>query len=204
MIQRVLLTTGGTGGHIFPALAVAEELRRRNPGVDLLFMGSLYGPEKRLAAEAGVPFVGLPVRGFLGRGLAGIAALGRMSLAIPRALAVVHRFHPDAAVGFGSYAAFAPLLAARILGVPAVLHEQNAVAGASNRFLSRLTARVCVSLPDTKGFTCPVVVTGNPVRRDVFAVGGRSAALTAGICSSWADLWGRTHSTNSWWRCCLS
>ena len=69
MIQRVLLTTGGTGGHIFPALAVAEELRRRNPGVDLLFMGSLYGPEKRLAAEAGVPFVGLPVRGFLGRGL---------------------------------------------------------------------------------------------------------------------------------------
>ena len=173
MIQRVLLTTGGTGGHIFPALAVAEELRRRNPGVDLLFMGSLYGPEKRLAAEAGVPFVGLPVRGFLGRGLAGIAALGRMSLAIPRALAVVHRFHPDAAAGFGSYAAFAPLLAARILGVPAVLHEQNAVAGASNRFLSRLTARVCVSLPDTKGFTCPVVVTGNPVRRDVFAVGGQ-------------------------------
>ena len=103
MIQRVLLTTGGTGGHIFPALAVAEELRRRNPGVDLLFMGSLYGPEKRLAAEAGVPFVGLPVRGFLGRGLAGIAALGRMSLAIPRALAVVHRFHPDAAAGFGVF-----------------------------------------------------------------------------------------------------
>ena len=85
----------------------------------------------------------------------------------------MHRFHPDAAAGFGSYAAFAPLLAARILGVPAVLHEQNAVAGASNRFLSRLTARVCVSLPDTKGFTCPVVVTGNPVRRDVFAVGGQ-------------------------------
>lgn len=178
MIQKVLLTTGGTGGHIFPALAVAEELRRRNPGIELLFMGSLYGPEKRLTAEAGVPFVGLPVRGFLGRGLRGVAAAGRMALAVPKAIAVVHRFHPDAAAGFGSYAAFAPLFAARLLGVPAVLHEQNAVAGASNRFLSRLTAKVCVSLPDTKGFTCPVVVTGNPVRRDVFAVGGLQRTFT--------------------------
>ena len=73
-MDKILLTTGGTGGHIFPALAVAEEIRRRNPRADLLFVGSLYGPEQRLAAQAGIPFAGLPVRGFLGRGLRAVGA----------------------------------------------------------------------------------------------------------------------------------
>lgn len=171
-MKRVLLTTGGTGGHIFPALAVAEELRSRHPGMALLFMGSLYGPERRLAENAGIDFVGLPVRGFLGRGLRGLAAAGRMLAAIPKALVTVRRFAPDAVAGFGSYAAFAPLVAARALRVPGVLHEQNAVAGVSNRLLSRLTDTVCVSLPGTQGFEGRrVVVTGNPVRKDIFAVG---------------------------------
>ena len=171
-MNRVLLTTGGTGGHIFPALAVAEELRARNPRVELLFMGSLYGPERRLAERAGISFVGLPVRGFLGRGLRGLPAAARMLGAIPTALATVRGFRPDAVAGFGSYAAFAPLLAARALRVPGVLHEQNAVAGVSNRLLSKLVDTVCVSLPGTRGFEGRrVVVSGNPVRRDVFAVG---------------------------------
>ena len=64
-MERVLLTTGGTGGHIFPALAVAEALRQRHPGVELLFVGSQYGPEQRLARAAGIDFIGLPVRGFI-------------------------------------------------------------------------------------------------------------------------------------------
>ena len=77
-MERVLLTTGGTGGHIFPALAVAEALRQRHPGVELLFVGSQYGPEQRLARAAGIDFIGLPVRGFLGRGLRAFAAAGRL------------------------------------------------------------------------------------------------------------------------------
>ena len=80
-MERVLLTTGGTGGHIFPALAVAEALRLRHPGVELLFVGSQYGPEQRLARAAGIDFIGLPVRGFLGRGLRAFAAAGRMAWA---------------------------------------------------------------------------------------------------------------------------
>ena len=187
-MQRVLLTTGGTGGHIFPALAVAEELRRRHPSLEILFMGSDYGPERRLCERAGIAFQGLPVRGFLGRGLRGAAALGRMLLAIPRARGAVSRFNPDAACGFGSYAAFAPLLAARTCGVPCVMHEQNAVAGASNRFLARFMEAVCVSLPGTQGFEGrKTVVTGNPVRSGVFAVkdrergfGGRKVLLVGG------------------------
>ena len=86
-MDKILLTTGGTGGHIFPALAVAEELRGRRPGAGLLFVGSQYGPEGRLCARAGVPFVGLPVRGFLGRGVRAIGAAARMGVAVGRALA---------------------------------------------------------------------------------------------------------------------
>ncbi len=172
-MRRVLLTTGGTGGHIFPALAVAGELRRQDPDIEILFAGSLYGPERRLAGQAGLRFEGLPVRGVLGRGLRALQALGGFALAVPRALRLVRRFRPDACAGFGGYAAFAPLLAARLLGVPCVLHEQNALAGVTNRLLARFCDRVCVSLPGTKGFgKRPLTVTGNPVRRAIAELGG--------------------------------
>ncbi len=171
MLKRVLLTTGGTGGHIFPALAVAAELRSRGD-VELLFMGSLYGPEKRLAERAGVHFAGLPVRGVLGHGIGAAASLARVALALPAAVRAVRLFHPDCAAGFGGYAAFAPLLAARMLRVPSVLHEQNAVGGVTNRVLARVCDRICVSLPGTAGFGGrDQVLTGNPVRRCIFAAG---------------------------------
>lgn len=177
-MDKILLTTGGTGGHIFPALAVAEEIRRRNPRADLLFVGSLYGPEQRLAAQAGVPFAGLPVRGFLGRGLRAVGAGARMTLAVCKALGIVRRFRPQAVAGFGGYAAFAPMLAARLQGVPGILHEQNAVAGTSNRMLARLAKVVCLSLPGTRGFAPEKsVLTGNPVRRAVSEVGRRPREL---------------------------
>lgn len=178
-MEKILLTTGGTGGHIFPALAVAEALRARHPGIRILFVGSQYGPEARLAAQAGVEFAGLPVRGLVGRGWRGIAAAARMPAACGQAVRLIRRFRPDAAAGFGGYAAFAPLLAARLCGVPCVLHEQNAVAGASNRLLGRLAGTVCLSLEGTRGFAPEkCVLTGNPVRAAVAAVGERPRAFT--------------------------
>lgn len=171
-MERLLLTTGGTGGHIFPALAVAEALRRECPRARILFVGSDYGPEVRLAAAAGLEFEGLPARGFVGRGFRAAAAAGRMVAAFGRALGVLRRFRPQVVAGFGGYAAFAPMLAGRCLGVPCVLHEQNAVAGASNRLLGRLARRICLSLPQTAGFPPErCVLTGNPVRAAVAAVG---------------------------------
>ncbi|MBQ9453301.1 MAG: undecaprenyldiphospho-muramoylpentapeptide beta-N-acetylglucosaminyltransferase [Desulfovibrio sp.] len=164
-MNRVLLTTGGTGGHIFPALAVAEELRRRFPEIELLFVGSQYGAEQRLTSLAGVPFKGLPVRGLFGRGLHCVGASFLMLVAVVKATGILHAFKPDAVVGFGGYAAFAPMFAARLLRIPSVLHEQNAVAGACNRFLSHMTQKICISLPETTGFDRKkCVVTGNPVR----------------------------------------
>lgn len=167
-MERLVLTTGGTGGHIFPALAVAEEIRARHPAARLLFVGSSHGLEAGLTARAGVDFVGLPVRGFLGRGLKAVAAAGRMAWAVAQAVGLVRRFRPQVVAGFGGYASFAPMLAGYACGVPLLLHEQNAVAGLSNRCMGRLARVVCLSLEDTRGFAPEkCVLTGNPVRAAV-------------------------------------
>ncbi len=171
MLRRVLLTTGGTGGHIFPALAVAEALRASGD-VQLLFMGSLYGPEKRLAEQAGIEFVGLDVRGVLGHGIRAAQSLCKVMLAMPKAIRTVRSFAPDCTAGFGGYASFAPILASRLMGIPAVLHEQNAVAGLTNRMMAKLCTTICVSLPATEGFGKRALVhTGNPVRACLFQAG---------------------------------
>lgn len=176
-MQRVILTTGGTGGHIFPALAVAEELRRRYPACQVLFMGGRYGPEADLAARAGLDFIGLPVRGVLGRGVRSIAAAVGMVAGVARAFSVISRFGPDLVVGFGGYAAFAGVLAARLHGLPAAIHEQNSVPGVTNRVLARLVPRVFLSLPDTMGAFSPqkTLLTGNPVRASIVACGKNAA-----------------------------
>jgi len=168
-LTRVILSTGGTGGHIFPALAVARELRDRNPGVDILFLGG-SGPEGDLARRDGLRFESLPAGGIIGRGVSGLlSGLCRLGLALPRAMAAVRRFRPDAAIGFGGYAGFCPILAARLLFVPTAVHEQNSVPGVTNRILGKLVKRIFLSFPDT-GRAFPAkkcVLTGNPVRRAI-------------------------------------
>lgn len=130
----------------------------------MLFIGATYGQEAELAARAGVPFVGLPGRGFLGRGIRAIPAAFDLLRAIALAFKKEREFMPCAVAAFGGYACFAPSLAAIMLRVPLILHEQNAIAGMSNRILSRFAAAVCVSLPNTEGLKKTSVVTGNPVR----------------------------------------
>lgn len=165
-MAKIILTTGGTGGHIFPALAVAQALKKS--GNDLLFIGSTYGPEERLARNAGLEFYGLPSRGFLGKGLRAVPAIFDMGKAIFKAMGIMEKFRPDVVAGFGGYASFAPALAAAARKIPLLLQEQNAIAGASNRILSRFAKTICAPLPDTKGFkNINVVVTGNPVRADI-------------------------------------
>ncbi|MDL2209209.1 undecaprenyldiphospho-muramoylpentapeptide beta-N-acetylglucosaminyltransferase [Desulfovibrio sp. OttesenSCG-928-O18] len=165
-MKRVIITTGGTGGHIFPALAVAEEIKVRHKDAVVLFMGGKYGPEGDIAAQAGLEFVGLPVRGFIGRGLRMLGAGFGMLRGLTKAVIVMRRFKPDAVIGFGGYAAFAGVMAAKYVGVATAIHEQNSIPGVSNKILSRRVDRVFVSLPDVKA-TFPeekTIFTGNPVR----------------------------------------
>ena len=169
----IVLTTGGTGGHIFPALAVAEALRAECPAMRIVFMGSERGPEGRLAEVAGLEFVGLPVRGVLGRGMKAAGALWQMGRSVMLARGVLQRLQPGVVAGFGAYASAPALVAAKLLGVPLALHEQNAVPGMVNRLLASSAKRVFLSLPDRVGrFPAEkAVVTGNPIRAEIARLG---------------------------------
>lgn len=175
MAFRFIITTGGTGGHIFPALAVVEALKKKCPDAEILFIGGLYGPEKDIVEKAGIAFVGLPVRGFIGRGLKALSALAAMSTGIGQAMNIVREFKPHAVMGFGGYAAFASVFAAWLLRVPCGLHEQNAIPGAANRILGKMAARVCLSWPQPQGhISFPperCLLTGNPIRSTIAALG---------------------------------
>ena len=168
-MERIILTTGGTGGHIFPALAVAEEIRRRNPHAMILFMGGQYGQEADLAAKAGIDFVGLPVKGVIGRGGKGIFAAIGMARGVMKALAVIRKVKPDMVVGFGGYAAFAGVLAGRMAGKNTAIHEQNSFPGLTNRLLGKIVNRVFLSMPDTAGAFAAhkTRLVGNPVRANI-------------------------------------
>ena len=171
-MKRVIVTTGGTGGHIFPAIAVAEEIKARYADATILFMGGKYGPEGDLAAQAGLEFVGLPVRGFMGRGLGMLGAGFGMLRGLTKAVILMRRFKPDVVVGFGGYAAFAGVMGARYAGVLSAIHEQNSIPGMANKILGRRVDRVFVSLPDVRA-TFPeekTVFTGNPVRSSIAAL----------------------------------
>ncbi|MFP4213076.1 MAG: undecaprenyldiphospho-muramoylpentapeptide beta-N-acetylglucosaminyltransferase [Desulfohalobiaceae bacterium] len=171
-MQRIILTTGGTGGHIFPALAVAEELRSRYPNCRILFIGGEHGPEKELATRAGLEFASLPVRGILGRGWKSLPALLAMGKGLLQCFRLLRSFAPQAVVGFGGYAGFLPVLLASWKKIPCAVHEQNKLPGVTNKILGRRADRVFLTYPDQEGLfqADRVRLTGNPVRRSLLGI----------------------------------
>ena len=164
---RIMIAGGGTGGHLFPGIAVAEAARRRDPMTDVLFVGTARGIEARVVPNSGFALELLPGAPLRGRGPLGkLAALGTLATGTVGARALVRRFAPDAIVGLGGYASAPAVLAGKRARVPIVLLEQNAKPGMTTRLLGRLADRVCVSFPDTvRGFPPGrAVCTGNPVR----------------------------------------
>ncbi|HEX6311344.1 MAG TPA: undecaprenyldiphospho-muramoylpentapeptide beta-N-acetylglucosaminyltransferase [Acidimicrobiia bacterium] len=165
-----LVTGGGTGGHVYPALALAHELvRRGHASTSIRFVGARRGLEARVVPEAGYAIDLLPGRGLQRRlTLANLRALWENVVAFARSRRIVRRARPRVVVGVGGYASLPCLLAARLRRVPAVVHEQNAAPGLANRVAVRLGARAAVSLPGTplRG----AVLTGNPIRPEVARV----------------------------------
>jgi UDP-N-acetylglucosamine--N-acetylmuramyl-(pentapeptide) pyrophosphoryl-undecaprenol N-acetylglucosamine transferase len=168
MSRPILIMAGGTGGHIFPALAVARRLRER--GVPLLWMGSRAGMENRIVPQAGIRLLTVAVTGLRGRGaLALLSAPFKLLLALSQALLLMLRNRPAAVLGMGGFASGPGGLAAWLLRVPLLLHEQNAVLGYTNRLLAPLATRLMEAFPGT--FQRPDVVhTGNPVRAEIAAI----------------------------------
>jgi UDP-N-acetylglucosamine--N-acetylmuramyl-(pentapeptide) pyrophosphoryl-undecaprenol N-acetylglucosamine transferase len=176
-MERVILTTGGTGGHIFPALAVAEEIRARRPATRILFVGGRRGPEAAWAGRAGLEFASLAVQPVLGRGVKVVTALWSLGLGVLGAMRILKKFDPDVVLGFGGYAAFATGMAGALLRVKTAIHEQNSVPGLTNRVLGRYAKRVFLSFPDKMKRFDPdkVLLTGNPVRAAIRTLGEEAA-----------------------------
>ncbi len=169
-VQRVIISGGGTGGHIFPALSIADALRRRFPEVEILFVGADGRMEMTRVPEAGYRIVGLPVEGLQRRK---VWLNFRVVLNYLRSLVMARRliqeFKPEVVIGVGGYASAPTLKAAQTLNVPTLIQEQNSYAGKANRHLAGRVATVCVAYPNMEK-TFPrgkLVLTGNPVRPQI-------------------------------------
>jgi len=169
MTGPVLIMAGGTGGHVFPALAVARVLQAGQHPV--VWLGTRRGIEARLVPAAGLPVEWIEVEGLRGRGLAGwLAAPLKLLRAVSQALAVLRRTRPAVVLGCGGFVSGPGGVAAWLTRTPLVIHEQNAVAGMTNRWLSRIACTVAEAFPGSFPRRGEAVTTGNPVRREIAAL----------------------------------
>ena len=164
-----MIMAGGTGGHVFPALATARVLERR--GYDVVWLGTRRGIEARLVPAAGIPVEWLSVSGLRGKGVVTLlAAPFRLAVALVQALGAVRRHRPRVVLGAGGFVSGPGGVAAWLTRTPLVVHEQNAVAGLTNRLLARLADRVLEGFPGSFGAGVNAERVGNPVRREIAEV----------------------------------
>jgi len=168
--RRIIISGGGTGGHIFPAIAIANALTEKDPTVEILFVGAEERMEMEKVPAAGYKIVGLPVRGFNRRNpFKNIAVIYRLIRSMFIARAVVEWFRPDVVVGVGGYASGPVLRTATRKRIPVVIQEQNSYAGVTNKLLARKADRICVAYDGMERFFPKekIVLTGNPVRQEL-------------------------------------
>ena len=177
-LLRLVVAGGGTGGHLFPGIAIAREWLRRNPDNRVLFVGTDRSFEKKILAESGLPHTAITAAGMKGLNLfKKIRALGCIPQGITQAAGVLARFKPHVVLGVGGYSSGPVALAAWLRRIPVVLHEQNLLPGITNRLLARIARRIYLSFEQTRlarGDT-KALVTGNPVRAE-FLSGGAAKA----------------------------
>ncbi|NEV61984.1 undecaprenyldiphospho-muramoylpentapeptide beta-N-acetylglucosaminyltransferase [Thiorhodococcus minor] len=166
MGTRLAVMAGGTGGHVFPALAVAERLRRQ--GADVFWIGTHAGMESRLVPEHGFDMEWVSIEGVRGKGLAQVLkAPAKLLAALSQARGIFRRRRPDLVLGMGGFVSGPGGLAARTLGLPLVIHEQNFVPGMTNQWLARMATRVFEAFPGSFPASRHAVLTGNPVREAI-------------------------------------
>ncbi len=176
--RPVIIAAGGTGGHVYPGLAVAHELRAR--GVPVIWMGTRRGLEARVVPAAGIPMRWLSVSGLRGKGLwTWVLAPLRLAQALTQAGLILLRERPRAVLGMGGFVAGPGGLMAALLRYPLIVHEQNAAAGLTNRILARLSRRVLEGFAGTFEPARRATATGNPVRREIAALAPPATRLAA-------------------------
>lgn len=171
--MKYIISGGGTGGHIFPAISIANAIKAKDPQADILFVGAIGRMEMERVPQAGYPIEGLPVRGFDRKNLLkNISVLIDLQKSIIKARRIIRSFNPDIAIGVGGYASAPTLKAASKLGVPTLLQEQNSYAGVTNKMLAGKASKICVAYEGMEKFFPAerIILTGNPVRQDLFNV----------------------------------
>jgi len=164
--KHVMMMAAGTGGHVFPALAVAKDLQQQ--GIEVSWLATPAGMENRLLKNHNIPIYQIDIQGVRGNGFVRkVLAPFKILKATLSAMKHMKQLKVEAVAGFGGYVAGPGGLAARILGIPVIIHEQNAVAGFTNTQLSRVAKTVCQAFPDTFPAQDKVVTTGNPVRKEI-------------------------------------
>jgi len=167
--MRLIIIGGGTGGHLFPALAVAEGIRKREPDSEIMFIGAGRRIDNQVLAEKGFARKVISFSGIKGLGMSGfLHAASRLLPAIAQSFFLIRRFRPDLVFGVGGYVTGPVLTAAKILRIPICIHEQNSVPGLANRLAGKLADRICISLPCDPPFAeNKTILTGNPVRGEI-------------------------------------
>ncbi|MEO6832360.1 MAG: undecaprenyldiphospho-muramoylpentapeptide beta-N-acetylglucosaminyltransferase [Chitinophagaceae bacterium] len=167
---RLIIAGGGTGGHIFPAVAVGHAVQRMSPDAVLLFVGAAGKMEMEKVPQEGFKIIGLPIVGFnRGSLLKNISLPFKLLKSAMKARSIIRQFQPNVVLGVGGYASFPLLNAAQQMGIPTVIQEQNSYAGKSNKILAKKADRICVAYDGMEQFFPPdkILITGNPVRKNI-------------------------------------
>lgn len=176
---RVIISGGGTGGHIFPAISIANAIMNRYPNAEILFVGAEDRMEMTRVPAAGYNIVGLPVAGFNRSNLfANIPVVKKLFSSLSKAKKIVKDFQPDVAVGVGGYASGPLLKVATGNKIPAIIQEQNSYAGVTNKILGKMADKICVAYDGMEAFfpKDKIVITGNPCRQDLISIASKEEA----------------------------
>jgi UDP-N-acetylglucosamine--N-acetylmuramyl-(pentapeptide) pyrophosphoryl-undecaprenol N-acetylglucosamine transferase len=169
--RRVIISGGGTGGHLYPALAVGQKLREKDPDLHLTFVGSQRNLEKDLMDRSGFHFVALKIEGLKGRGLKSLKALALLPFAFFKSLALIVRLKPDLVIGVGGYSSGPVVLLASLLGKPTLILEQNVWPGFTTRLLLRWAKKAVAAFENSLAlFKGKGVFLGNPVREEFYGI----------------------------------
>ncbi len=168
--RRIIIGGGGTGGHVFPAISIAQALKKMDPAVEILFVGAENKLEMEKVPEAGFKIIGLPVAGFQrSLSMKNVSFFYKLWRSMRKSVSIVNNFRPDIAIGVGGYASGPILRAAARRNIPVAIQEQNSYAGVTNRILAKKAQKIFVAYEGMEKYFPPekIILTGNPVRKDI-------------------------------------
>ena len=173
MIKKVIISGGGTGGHIYPAIAIANAIKATDPSIEILFVGALGKMEMEKVPKAGYEIIGLPISGIKRElSLDNLSFPIKLTRSLLKARSIINSFKPDVAIGVGGFASGPLLMIASLMGIPTLIQEQNSYAGITNKLLAKRAKAICVAYPHMEAFfpKNKLKLTGNPVRSDILDV----------------------------------